>query len=63
MQKADKLNNWHYNKILQPYANKLRKHMTKSEACLCSKFSQATTSNSFPQFLHEKFPNNHGQQR
>jgi len=34
MQKADKSNNWHYNKILQPYANKLRKRMTKSEACL-----------------------------
>jgi len=34
MQKADKSNNWHYNKMLQPYANKLRKHMTKSEACL-----------------------------
>ncbi len=34
MQKADKSNNWHYNKMLQPYANKLRKRMTKSEACL-----------------------------
>jgi len=34
MQKADKSNNWHYNKNLQPYANKLRKRMTKSEACL-----------------------------
>lgn len=34
MQKADKSNNWHYNKKLQSYANKLRKRMTKSEACL-----------------------------
>ena len=26
--------NLHYNKKLQPYANKLRKQMTKAEACL-----------------------------
>lgn len=26
--------NHHYNKHLQPYANKLRKEMTKAEACL-----------------------------
>lgn len=34
MQKAIPTNNHHYNKILQPYANKLRKDMTKAEACL-----------------------------
>lgn len=27
-------NNLHYNKALQPYANRLRKEMTKAEACL-----------------------------
>ena len=31
---ADKSNNYGYNKSLQPFANKLRKQMTKSEACL-----------------------------
>lgn len=34
MDKAGPENNWHYNKSLQPYANKLRKDMTKAEACL-----------------------------
>ena len=32
--KADTTNNYAYNKILQPFANKLRKEMTKAEACL-----------------------------
>ena len=32
--KADKTNNYAYNKKLQPLANKLRKEMTKAEACL-----------------------------
>ncbi len=32
--KADKTNNYGYNKRLQPFANKLRKEMTKAEACL-----------------------------
>ena len=32
--KADKTNNYAYNRILQPFANKLRKEMTKAEACL-----------------------------
>ena len=31
---ADKSNLHHYNPHLQPYANKLRKQMTKAEACL-----------------------------
>lgn len=34
MEKASPLNNNHYNKRLQPYANRLRKRMTKAEACL-----------------------------
>lgn len=32
--KADKSNYYGYNKKLQPYANQLRKRMTKAEACL-----------------------------
>jgi len=32
--KADKSNNYAYNHKLQPFANTLRKRMTKSEACL-----------------------------
>ena len=32
--KADTTNNYAYNKKLQPFANKLRKEMTKAEACL-----------------------------
>ena len=34
MEKASPKNNYHYNKKLQPYANELRKRMTKTEACL-----------------------------
>ena len=34
MKPASKANNFHYNKKLQPYANSLRKQMTKAEACL-----------------------------
>ncbi|MEW6607025.1 MAG: hypothetical protein AB1414_06165 [bacterium] len=32
--KSDKSNNYAYNKEFQPFANKLRKEMTKAEACL-----------------------------
>ncbi len=32
--KTDKSNNYLYNKKLQPFANHLRKNMTKAEACL-----------------------------
>ena len=32
--KAGKTNNYAYNKKLQPFANRLRKEMTKAEACL-----------------------------
>ncbi len=31
---ADKTNNYAYNKKLKPFANSLRKNMTKAEACL-----------------------------
>ena len=31
---TDEHSNHHYNKNLQPYANQLRKEMTKAEACL-----------------------------
>jgi len=34
MHPASKSNNYHYNKNLQQYANKLRKEGTKAEACL-----------------------------
>ena len=34
MEKASPKNNYHYNKNLQPFANSLRKNMTKAEACL-----------------------------
>jgi len=34
MEQAGKENVWAYNKSLQPYANDLRKRMTKAEACL-----------------------------
>ena len=34
MKPATKFNNYQYNKKLQPYANKLRKNMTKAEASL-----------------------------
>ncbi len=34
MEKATPNNNWHYNKNLKEYANKLRRNMTKAEACL-----------------------------
>jgi len=34
MEPASPKNNYHYNKRLQPYANRLRKNMTKGEACL-----------------------------
>ncbi|MGV3599523.1 MAG: endonuclease domain-containing protein [Bacteroidota bacterium] len=34
MNTADKTNNYAYNKRLQPFANSLKKNMTKAEACL-----------------------------
>jgi very-short-patch-repair endonuclease len=32
--KPDKINHFGYNNLLQPFANDLRKDMTKAEACL-----------------------------
>ncbi len=34
MDQASAKNNYHYNKALRPLANRLRKNMTKSEACM-----------------------------
>lgn len=34
MEPASPKNNYHYNKRLQPFANRLRKNATKGEACL-----------------------------
>jgi very-short-patch-repair endonuclease len=34
IEKADNTNNFGYNKKLQPFANSLRKNMTKAETCL-----------------------------
>ena len=39
--KADTTNNYAYNKKLRPFANKLRKEMTKAEACLWKYASRA----------------------
>lgn len=39
--------NHHYNKQLQPYANKLRKQMTKAEACLWKYVLRAGNLNGF----------------
>ncbi len=38
MQPASRSNNYHDNKKLQPYANKLRHNMTKAEACLWKEY-------------------------
>ncbi|MBZ4191355.1 endonuclease domain-containing protein [Niabella beijingensis] len=39
--------NHHYNKYLQPYANKLRKSMTKAEACLWKYILRARQLNGY----------------
>jgi len=41
--KASKVNFYEYNKNLQPFANKLRKDMTKAEACLWKYVLRAST--------------------
>ena len=48
MQHASKSNNYHYNKQLQPYANKLRKNMTKAEACLWKYVLRARKLKGYP---------------
>lgn len=40
--------NHHYNKRLQPYANQLRKRMTKAEACLWKYVLRASQLNGYP---------------
>ena len=40
--------NHHYNKNLQPFANKLRKEMTKAEACLWKYVLRASQLKGFP---------------
>ena len=45
--KADKDNLCSYNKSLQPYANELRKEMTKAEACLWKYVLRAGQMNSY----------------
>ncbi|HPG12243.1 MAG TPA: endonuclease domain-containing protein [Chitinophagaceae bacterium] len=48
-----KHNNLHYNKHLQPYANKLRKEMTKAEACLWKYVLRAGTMKGY-QFRRQR---------
>jgi very-short-patch-repair endonuclease len=44
----DKYSNHFYNKSLQPYANRLRKEMTKAEACLWKYVLRAGTMKGYP---------------
>ena len=53
MDKASPDNNWHYNKKLQPFANKLRKDMTKAEACLW-KYALRSGKLSYWQFRRQR---------
>lgn len=48
MNTADKNNNHAYNKRLQPYANALRKDMTKAEACLWKYILRANGLKGYP---------------
>ncbi|WP_276503356.1 endonuclease domain-containing protein [Terrimonas pollutisoli] len=43
-----KHDNYYYNKNLQPYANRLRKEMTKAEACLWKYILRAGQLKGFP---------------
>jgi very-short-patch-repair endonuclease len=45
---ADKRNFYSYNKCLQPFANKLRKEMTKAEACLWKYVLRAGQMRGYP---------------
>lgn len=47
MQKASPHNHYHYNKNLKPYASKLRKKMTKAEACLWKYVLRAGTMKNY----------------
>ncbi len=44
----DKYSNHFYNKNLQPYANRLRKEMTKAEACLWKYVLRASKLKGYP---------------
>lgn len=48
MQPASPRNNYHYNKRLQPFANRLRKNMTKGEACLWKYVLRAGNMKGYP---------------
>jgi very-short-patch-repair endonuclease len=45
---TEKYSNHYYNKNLQPYANRLRKEMTKAEACLWKYVLRAGKMKGFP---------------
>lgn len=45
---TDKYMNHYYNKNLQPYANRLRKEMTKAEACLWKYVLRASKLKGYP---------------
>ena len=51
--KADKTDNYAYNKKLQPFANRLRKEMTKAEACLWKYALRARQMNGY-QFRRQR---------
>ena len=53
MHLASKSNNYHYNINLQPFANKLRKEMTKAEACLWKYVLRARKLNGY-QFRRQR---------
>ena len=48
MNLASPENNYHYNKSLQPFANQLRKQMTKAEACLWKYVLRAKLMRGYP---------------
>ena len=50
---TDEHSNHNYNKNLQPYANRLRKEMTKAEACLWKYVLRAGTMKGF-QFRRQR---------
>jgi len=50
---ADEHSNHYYNKNLQPFANKLRKEITKAEACLWKYVLRASTMKGF-QFRRQR---------
>ena len=49
----NKHDNRYYNKNLQPYANRLRKEMTKAEACLCLPAGSSSVPKFFESLIHK----------